>query len=113
MIRSIALLALVTCAWPVFAADAPAPAQVLFTNVHVFDGVNEKRIENANVLVEGNPIKQVSRRSIEAPGVTVIDAGGRTMTPGFTDMHVHVMINDNIFTNIYQNQWEYTSAKGV
>ncbi|WP_253283467.1 hypothetical protein [Ruegeria atlantica] len=25
--------------------------QTLFTNVHVFDGVNEQRIENASVLV--------------------------------------------------------------
>jgi hypothetical protein len=29
---------------------AKAVARTLFTNVHVFDGVNEKRIENANVL---------------------------------------------------------------
>jgi len=45
--------------------------------------------------------------------VNVIDGGGRTLLPGFIDMHVHVMINDNISTAIYQNQWEYTSAKGV
>ena len=27
------------------------PAQTLFTNVHVFDGVSDERIENANVLI--------------------------------------------------------------
>ncbi|CUH45368.1 hypothetical protein [Ruegeria atlantica] len=43
----------------VTAQDAEAP-QTLFTNVHVFDGVNDKRIENASVLVEGNMIKIVS-----------------------------------------------------
>ena len=35
-----------------------APTQVLFTNVNIFDGVNEGRMAG-NVLVEGNLIKQV------------------------------------------------------
>ncbi|MEO9573496.1 MAG: hypothetical protein ABJ360_16300 [Roseobacter sp.] len=38
-----------------FATSALAqntPEQTLFTNVHIFDGVNEERIENANVLVD-------------------------------------------------------------
>ena len=42
------------------------PAQTLFTNVNVFDGVSEARIENANVLVEGNLIKAVSIEPIQA-----------------------------------------------
>jgi imidazolonepropionase-like amidohydrolase len=73
------------------AQEAEQPPRVLFTNVHVFDGVNEKRIENANVLVEGNLIKTVSTEAIEADGATVIDGGGRTMTPGFIFMHEHIM----------------------
>jgi imidazolonepropionase-like amidohydrolase len=77
-----------TLACGVLAAAIPAVAQqdeqpprVLFTNVHVFDGVNEKRIENANVLVEGNLIKAVSSEAIEAEGATLIDGGGRTLMP--------------------------------
>lgn len=95
------------------AADAEVKSQILFKNVHVFDGVNEKRIENANVLVEGNLIKAVSRKEISVEGATMIDGGGRTLTPGFIDVHVHLMLNDNIYTAIYENQWEYTAAKGV
>jgi hypothetical protein len=53
-------------------AHAETLPQTLFVNVHVFDGVSETRLENANVLVEGNLIKQVSRDSIEAPGVDFI-----------------------------------------
>ncbi|MGI9351879.1 MAG: amidohydrolase family protein, partial [Rhizobiaceae bacterium] len=68
------------------------PRQVLFTNVHIFDGVNEKRIENANVLVEGNLIKTVSTGSIDAPDATIIGGGGRTLTPGFIDNHVHLAL---------------------
>jgi imidazolonepropionase-like amidohydrolase len=69
------------------------PAQTLFTNVHVFDGVNEKRIENANVLVEGNLIKTVSTKAIDAPQATVLDGGGRTLMPGLHDMHTHISIS--------------------
>ena len=67
-----------------FAQDALP--QTLFTNVHVFDGVNEARIENASVLVEGNLIKEVSTEAIDAPDATVIDGGGRTLMPGVKAM---------------------------
>jgi imidazolonepropionase-like amidohydrolase len=59
----------------------------LFTNVNVFDGKNEKLIEKANVLVEGNIIKTVSTEKIEAGDATVIDGGGRTLMPGLIDAH--------------------------
>ena len=73
------------------AADE-APKQTLFTNVHVFDGVNETRIENASVLVEGNLIKTISTDAIDAPNSTVIDGGGRTLLPGFVETHAHLML---------------------
>ncbi len=65
------------------------PAQTLITNVHVFDGVNDGRIENANVLIEGNLIAAVSTDPISAEGATVIDGGGRTLIPGLIDVHWH------------------------
>ncbi len=71
----------------ILAQDA---SQTLFTNVHVFDGVQAQRIENANVLVEGNLIKTVSTDPIEADGATVIDGGGRTLMPGMIEAHGHV-----------------------
>jgi imidazolonepropionase-like amidohydrolase len=69
-------------------AQDEAPAQTLFTNVQIFDGVNETRMEG-NVLVEGNLVKQVSAEAINAPSATVIDGGGRTLMPGLIDMHTH------------------------
>ncbi len=71
--------------------EADGARRVLFTNVHVFDGMNEQRIENAYVLVEGNLIAQVSTDPIEAEGATVIDGGGRTLMPGLIDNHWHAM----------------------
>ncbi|WP_164658524.1 amidohydrolase family protein [Tropicibacter sp. Alg240-R139] len=95
MIRRLALAAMsVALSFSAYSAHAQddAPAQTLFTNVHVFDGVNESRIENASVLVEGNLIKSVSTEAIDAPNATVIDGGGRTLTPGFIENHAHLML---------------------
>ena len=83
------LLVLIVASTQTLAEDAQAKPQVLFSNVHVFDGINDARIENANVLVEGNLIKQVSTDPIEAPDATIIDGGGRTMIPGLIDAHWH------------------------
>ena len=69
-------------------AQDEAPAQTLFTNVQIFDGVNEERMAGS-VLVEGNLVKQVSAEAIDAPSATVIDGGGRTLMPGLIDMHTH------------------------
>jgi len=72
-------------------ACALAQERILITNVHVFDGVNEQRIENASVLIEGNLIKAVSTEAIAADGATLIDGGGRTLMPGLIDAHWHTM----------------------
>jgi adenine deaminase len=66
------------------------PAQTLFTNVQVFDGVSAKLIKNAKVLVEGNLIKSVSTNPIDPVDATVIDGGVRTLMPGLIDAHVHI-----------------------
>ena len=71
------------------AASALAQERTLITNVHVFDGVNEARLENASVLIEGKLIKQVWTGTVDPDGATVIDGGGRTLMPGLIDMHWH------------------------
>ena len=70
-------------------AAGDSPDRTLFTNVHVFNGMDGKRLENANVLVEGNLIKAVSTDAIGVPGAEIIDGGGRTLMPGLIDSHVH------------------------
>ena len=62
---------------------------ILFTNVNVFDGVNETLLENANVVVTGNLISEISTEPLAVAGGTVIDGGGRTMIPGLIDVHWH------------------------
>ena len=83
---------------PAISAEQNPPAQVLFTNVNIFDGVNDGLAEGMNVLIEGNLIKAVSADTIAADGATVIDGGGRTLMPGLIDGHAHMMINAHFDT---------------
>ena len=75
---ALAFALLVAPAW----AQDEAPAQVLFTNVNVFDGVNDGLAEGMSVLIEGNLITAVSAEAISAEGAAVIDGGGRTLDAG-------------------------------
>jgi len=107
------LTAIVLLSLSLAAARAEANPLTLFMNVHVFDGVNEERIENANVLVQGNLIKEVSRTSINAEGARVIDGGGRTLMPGLIDAHVHMTITEplaDIRDNFDFMYWGATST---
>jgi imidazolonepropionase-like amidohydrolase len=66
---------------------------VLITDATIFDGKSGQLAEGMSVLVEGNKITQIAT-SIDAPnGATVIDADGRTLTPGFIDAHTHLQWN--------------------
>ena len=95
-----------------YIAQAEAPKQTLFTNVNVFDGFSDKLARNLSVLVEDNHIVKVAK-SIEAPGATIIDGGGRTMTPGLIDMHQHVMLNPPEGTAAYQTRWDDAAGGAI
>jgi len=98
---------------PTFAAAEKPKQKILFTNVHVFDGVKEKRIENANVLVEGNMIKQVSTDPIMADGATVIDGQGHTLMPGIIDAHTHLMFSGVTFPEILFQRQSYGTIQST
>ncbi len=95
------------------AQEAEAPPPILFTNANVFDGFSPDLIEGANVLVEGNVITQVSTDPIDAPDAFVVDVEGKTMTPGFIDMHQHVMLNPPEGTAAYQTRWDGASGGAI
>ena len=85
---AVALCLALAIAVPAYAQEQPDVT--LITNVNVFDGVNEKLIENANVVITGNLITEVSTEPLAVAGGRVIDGGGRTMIPGLTDVHWHM-----------------------
>lgn len=72
------------------------PARTVITNVRIFNGTADVLSPPMSVLVEGDRITRIDA-SIDAPeGATVIDAKGRTMTPGFIDAHAHIMFQMSV-----------------
>lgn len=65
----------------------------LITNAKIFDG-SDKLVEGKDVLVRGNKIEQIAKGIVisQDTNSTIIDAGGRTLTPGFIDMHYHLSL---------------------
>lgn len=69
----------------------PPVGSTVFTNVDVFDGINNGVMRDAKVLVVGDRIEKVFNGDLEGdPDHTVIDGGGRTLMPGLIDAHVHL-----------------------
>jgi len=66
---------------------------ILIKNVSVFDGIKDDLSQNRDVLIRDNQIEAVGT-SLQTPaGATVIDGGGRTLSPGFIDIHTHLQLN--------------------
>ena len=88
------LIVLVALSTGVQAADQQVLPQILFQNVNIFNGTENKLYQNHHVLVEGNLIKTISAGEIDSKAnATVINGGGKTLMPGLIDGHAHVMIN--------------------
>jgi imidazolonepropionase-like amidohydrolase len=71
-------------------ADKPQ-GTVAFTNARIITMKGNEVIENGTIVIEGNLIKQVGRTGdVTIPAkAKVIDASGKTITPGFIDAHAH------------------------
>ncbi len=72
----------------------PARAQqsILLDGGRLIDGSGSTPVEDAQVLIRGNRIARVGPRgSFAAPaGVERIDTSGKTLLPGFVDLHFHI-----------------------
>jgi len=116
MNRIILLIALsVFISMPVLAEETRQLDKILITNVKIFDGKSKKLTPRMSVLVEGNKIAKIGS-DIKAPdGAEVIDANGRTMTPGFIDAHAHIMFQMSIgeAMNSDEYYWAYVATKSA
>ncbi|MAU16160.1 MAG: amidohydrolase [Muricauda sp.] len=87
---------------------------ILVKGARIITMKDDEVIENGDILIEKNRIKAVGASgSLEVPkGTVVIDASGKTITPGFVDTHAHMWPN----WGIHKNQiWIYSAnlAYGV
>lgn len=96
---------------PIMAKDGEPLDKLLITNVNIFDGEGEGLAPGMSVLVEGNKIATIAK-SIPAPGgATVIDGGGRTLTPGFIDAHVHLSLQVNYAELLLLDEYYFAFSK--
>lgn len=82
-------------------AQEDLQSKFLIKDVNVFDGVSENLIRNMSVLIEGNEIAKIAASIPVTDDITVIDGGGRTLTPGFIDAHTHLSWNLGPFEHFY------------
>ena len=73
-------------------SSAPVePGLVALTHARVLDGTGSLPREDVTILIRDGRIAQLTASTSAAPaGARVLDLGGRSVTPGFTDMHYHV-----------------------
>ena len=73
-----------------FAKDTPK-GNILLKNARIITMKGSEVIENGDVLIENNRIKAVGKTgTLNAGTAQVIDATGKTITPGFIDTHAHM-----------------------
>ncbi|MES2603924.1 MAG: hypothetical protein V4603_03245, partial [Pseudomonadota bacterium] len=73
------------------ALGAPVLAQnLMITNARILDG-NGGIINNGSVIIRDGKIESVVTGAVRVPEMTVLDAGGKTVMPGFVEAHRHVI----------------------
>ena len=88
------------------------PASVLFTNVNVFNGIDDRLYEDHSVLVVGNLIKSISSEQITPPeNTTVIDGEGMTLMPGIIEAHGHVGLPISPGEIGTTQDWQYAAIR--
>jgi imidazolonepropionase-like amidohydrolase len=65
---------------------------IIITNAKIFDGNATVLTEPLSLRIDDNKITTIAKTVKVPEGATVIDAEGRTLTPGFIDAHVHIML---------------------
>jgi imidazolonepropionase-like amidohydrolase len=80
------------------AAVAQAPAarhDVLIKNAVVMT-VTHGNIKNGSIYIKDGKIAAVGENVSAPAGATVIDAGGKYVTPGIVDSHSHIALDDDV-----------------
>ena len=91
----------------------PTKRLIAIENIQLFDGKDLH--PTGSVLVSGNQIEKVSSQPLEKESeTTVIDGGGRVLSPGFIATHEHLLWSFNgSITSLDELHWSYVGALGV
>ena len=66
------------------------PTRTLIHDVRVFAGTSADAVEHQDVLLDAERIVSIAPTGAPPAGVAVVEGAGRTLLPGFVDMHAHV-----------------------
>jgi imidazolonepropionase-like amidohydrolase len=76
-------------------SDSTAHHDVVIKNATVMT-VTHGNITNGSIYIKDGKIAAVGESVNAPPGATVIDAGGKYLTPGIVDSHSHIALDDDI-----------------
>ena len=113
MKRNISILLLVLLVSVPALAQKPAP--VAFVNVNVIPMDRERVLRNQTVIVHNGTIVQIgdTKHIPIARDVQKIDATGKYLIPGLTDMHVHLFTDDEFPDALAEDEFKIMLAYGV
>jgi len=91
------LLAIAAITLVAFAQDSPppAPTDVLIKNAAIMTATHGN-IPNGRIYIKDGKIAGVGPKVSAPSGVTVIDAGGKYLTPGIIDSHSHIALDGDV-----------------
>src|SRR5580658_8131860 len=78
-----------------FAQSAPAHHEVVIRNATLMT-VTHGNITNGSVYIKDGKIAAVGDNVTAPSTATVIDAGGKYLTPGIVDSHSHIALDDDV-----------------
>lgn len=84
---------------------------LVIKNARLFNGEITELTENTAIVIKNGKIKEIIPQcTLNFESCSVIDAGGRVVTPGFIDCHLHMMLDEIPDKNRQMND---QSAGGV
>ncbi len=81
-----------------------APHRMALRAGKLIDGKNDKPVENALIVIEGDKIVSVTLGGNAPAGAELIDLSKATVLPGFMDVHTHVLLQGDVTAEDYDAQ---------